>query len=127
MGSKTPFPKPQASESVSLDSIENIDWLKQLADEAGINILEPGASGDSWVLLEQIEMILRHFTKLYRETGHVDPNTYEDFADQMQDMIDALRAHLGHGDMPAPTNDDLGETQLELELVFALDPSSSNE
>ncbi|MFK7866524.1 MAG: hypothetical protein AB8B77_03695, partial [Alphaproteobacteria bacterium] len=84
---------PQAGDTQSLD------WLQQLADEAGMNAHNLAEIGDSWALLEQLEVILRRFTKLYRETGHVDPLSYEDFADRLQMIIDALRENLGYDDL----------------------------
>ncbi len=92
-------------------------WLDNLANKAGFPDFDLKNIGDNWIFLEQMENLLRNLTKLYRENGQIDPYTYEDFADKLQDLIDNLRINLGIGNHQfAPLDEDENVTQLEIEF-----------
>lgn len=104
-------------DSYMKDAVENFAWLDILSTKAGIASLEFQNIGDHWILLEKLENLLRNFTKLYREQGQIDPLTYEDFADRLQDTIDELRLGLGYGSYSMEDQaQTANETQLELEF-----------
>ena len=97
-----------------MDGLATLNWFEQIADEAILNRLSSDEKGDSWLILEEIEKILRDLTSLHRQTGQLSHETYEDFADKLQCMVDNLRQCLGHCDVGRNEHDE--NQQLELAL-----------
>ena len=98
-----------------MKGLATLDWFEQIADESILNRLSSDENGDSWLILEEIEKILRDLTRLHRQTGQLSHETYEDFADKLQSMVDNLRTCLGHCDGDIDEQDENGQLELALD------------
>ncbi len=73
--------------------------IEDLAEE----IVQTEDHTESWLLLERMEIVLRQFTRYHRTKAYIDADSYEDFVDRLQLMIDQLRVRLKLSDsVPIP-------------------------